>query len=259
MRDDGTAWPSCEPCMYTAQASFYNERKFETYNQPRRMPNPPRQNRSSGPKCRDCENHTNWNRKDRQYFVRCYSCFRKNNTNGQAATTEQQPRRSRSNNFGRDTRPSTYANAARRNSYTGRRNINEFRNNQRYDPSCYRVAVRVKNRSKTAEITGLFDTGCNIDVVSRKACDELRISHLIKPCHSTATVVDGAPVTITGRVTATVHIGNVPYTSEFSVIEHISQYDMMVGTKFMETSGLLGDIFSATQNKLGADNVTRGN
>ena len=117
----------------------------------------------------------------------------------------------------------------------------------------------MKNRSKTAEITGLFDTGCNLDVISRKACTELGISHLIKPCKNTASVVDGAQVTITGTVYATVQIGHVPYTAEFSVIEHINGYDMMVGTKFMESSGLLNDIFSATQKKLGSENVTKGN
>jgi len=259
LRDDGTAWPSCETCMYTAQASFYNERKFGTYNQPRRAATPMRQNQASSPKCRDCENNTNWNRIARQYFDRCYPCFRKSKSDRRSQPNDQEPRRSRSNNFGRDVRPTTYANAARRNSYSRKRNINEFRTNRNYDPTCYRVAVRVRNLSKRAEITGLFDTGCNVDVVSRKACTELGIAHLIEPCNSTATVVDGAPVNITGRVRATVHIGNVQYTSEFSVIEHMSQYDMMVGTKFMQTSGLMKDILTATQDKLGAENVTRGN
>ena len=120
-------------------------------------------------------------------------------------------------------------------------------------------AVRVQNQAKTADITGLLDTGSNVDVISRKACDELQISHLIRPCNRTARVVDGAPLTITGKVHTTVHIGNVPYTSNFSVIDRIYDHDMMVGTKFMKTSGLLDDIFSATRTKLGAENVTRGN
>ena len=121
------------------------------------------------------------------------------------------------------------------------------------------MGIRVSNAAKTADITGLFDTGCNVDVISRKACDELGLSHLVRPCRETATVVDGAPVKITGRVKAKVFIGKIPYTSEFSVINHISQYDMMVGTKFMKASGLLEDIFTATESRLGAENVKRGN
>ena len=259
VRDDGTAWPSCESCMYAFQPKTQNVEKFQTYNKPRQSSNYQQPSRNTGRKCRDCDAGTEWNRRSSQYFVRCYDCFQKFKQGQRKDNFEQQPRRSTSNNFGRNMRPTSYANAARKRSNFNRNNINEFRTNRPYDPKCYRVAVRVKNRSKTAEITGLFDTGCNLDVISRKACTELGISHLIKPCRNTASVVDGAQVTITGTVYATVQIGNVPYTSEFSVIEHINGYDMMVGTKFMESSGLLNDIFSATQKKLGTENVTKGN
>ena len=259
LRDDGTAWPSCEKCMFTSQSNFYNEHKFGTYNKPRRTNYYRDQQVRQGNKCRHCNNQTNWNYRQKRYFTTCLKCFQKSKSARGINRNNTQVRRSISNNFGRNPGFGTYAGAVRKDLNRPNRSINEFRTNRRYDPNCYRVAVRVQNLAKTAEITGLFDTGCNVDVISRKACEELRISHLIKSCNSTATVVDGAPVTITGRVRATVHIGKVPYTSEFSVIEHISQYDMMVGTKFMKSSGLLQDIFSATQNKLGVENVTRGN
>ena len=262
LRDDGTAWPSCGSCMYANRSSASSGIKQTTYNKPRQSTNykPAYQQRSSNC-CLDCKAETQWNTRSRKYFVRCLECHRRN---------VQQRRDTRASNYTHTrehvpkfqprNRPNSYADAAKRTSSTYRRDhINEFKARQPYNPRCYRVAVRVKNRSQTAEVTGLFDTGCNLDVISRKACAELRISHLIKPCRRTASVVDGAPVNITGKVYATVHIGDVPYTSEFSVIEHMAGYDMMVGTKFMETSGLLQAIFSATQQKLGANNVRKGN
>ena len=262
LRDNGQPWPSCESCMFSTKTAA-DAVKSEIYSSPRQAPRNKvfrRAERQHIPTCRDCGVKSRWNPRSRNYYARCYQCFQKHRTTRNSAPfkpamTERTPSRT---TFSKGSPRRSYADVTRERRYPTR-SINKFRVPRHYDPSCYRLVVRVKNRAKTAEITGLFDTGCNVDLISRSACNELGISHLIKPCHHSASVVDGAKVHITGKVYTTVHIGDIPYTKEFDVIENIKEYDMMVGTKFMERTGLLQDILSATQNKLGRENVIKGN
>ena len=266
MRENGTPWPSCKSCMYTTQQYEDKIQKMSTYNKPRQTARIPFSKHSSdsskSSNCCDCNVTTRWNPRSRRPYLRCYDCyqkFRRNQNVNNYRQTDGQKQHSMHGNIRSQNR--SYANVTKRAvpRVNRERNINDFRTNRRYNPKCYRLLVRVQNKSRTASITGLFDTGCNIEVISRRACRELRIDHLIKPCNRSAKVVDGKEVKIVGKVNTTVFIGKVPYTSEFSVIDHIHGDDMMVGTKFMEQSGILNDIFQTTQNMLGEENVTKGN
>ena len=122
------------------------------------------------------------------------------------------------------------------------------------------MSVKVSNRNKNNPIKGLLDTGCNTEALSLNACRKLGIGHLIdRNVYSTAKGVDDRDLGVLGEVKATLHIGDVPYTSSFQVLSDISGYDMMIGTRFMLSNDLMETIFAAAQDKLGKENVIRGN
>ena len=250
-RDDGRAWPACEECFY---AFAYDKQKV--YNAPRQPATEPRSNVT---RCVDCDVKTAVNPRTRRPYLRCQDCFDRNRPKfDKFRSTQRRPFQARRAPQGNNTFP----NARRTNSYARRDNnhrVNEFKSRAWFNPKCYRMATKVQNSERTAAVTGLIDTGCNTEVISRKACRELGITKDIQPRNSYASVVDGEKLLIVGSVLASVYVGDVKYTGEFSVIDHIEDYDMMVGTSFMKQSGLLNDIFEAAKNRLGESNVRKGN
>ena len=250
-RDDGRAWPACEACFY----AFAHDNQ-KVYNAPRQAATEPRPTMT---RCVDCDVKTAVNPRTRRPYLRCQDCFDKNRPKfDKFRTAQRRPfqarRAAQGNNSFPDTRR-TNSNPRRDNNHR----VNEFKSRAWFNPKCYRMATKVQNSGRTAAVTGLIDTGCNTEVISRKACHELGIAKDIRPRNSYASVVDGEKLLIVGSVLASVYVGDVKYTAEFSVIDHIEDYDMMVGTSFMKQSGLLNDIFEAAKNRLGESNVRKGN
>ena len=257
-RDDGSMWPTCEECFYAFDSrprppSKNDLYRNKTYAAPRQPAFNPR-NRST--RCLDCQVETVTNPRTGRPYSRCQGCFLKNRN---IFTNNNQYARSgvRRRPPGRDSFESSRSNAWRRPSF--RKNIHEFKAYAPFNPKCYRMAMKVSNSDKSKAVTGLFDTGCNTEVISRKACQELGISHMIRPRKDHATGVDGKALSIVGSVTADVWIGKLKYTGDFSVIDRMANYDCMVGTSFMKKSGMLDQIFEAAKDKLGEDNVRKGN
>ena len=91
-----------------------------------------------------------------------------------------------------------------------------------------------------------------------QACYNLGITHLIKPGNATVTLADKSKVSV-GRVTTTLNVGTVPYHSTFLVLPEIDEYDMMIGTKFLQANQMMGKIRKLMQDTLGAENVFSGN
>ena len=88
----------------------------------------------------------------------------------------------------------------------------------------------------------------------------LGIENLInRNSRSKARGVDDRDLGVIGEVEATLNVGDIPYRSKFQVLDVISGYDMMIGTRFMLSNDLMHKIFEAAQQTLGKNNVTRGN
>ena len=138
--------------------------------------------------------------------------------------------------------------------------IYELSHGRNFDEKRYRMSVTVTNQNKKRPIKALFDTGCNTEVLSLKACRMLGIENLInKNSRSKARGVDDRDLGVIGEVEVTLNVGDIPYRSKFQVLDVISGYDMMIGTRFMLSNDLMHKIFEAAQQTLGKNNVTRGN
>ena len=138
--------------------------------------------------------------------------------------------------------------------------IYELSHGHNFDEKRYRMSVTVTNQNKKRPIQALLDTGCNTEVLSLKACRMLGIEHFInKNSRSKARGVDDRDLGVIGEVEATLNVGDIPYRSKFQVLDVISGYDMMIGTRFMLSNDLMQRIFEAAQQTLGKNNVTRGN
>ena len=124
------------------------------------------------------------------------------------------------------------------------------------------MMVRVQNSDRNHDITGLLDTGCNVDVISKHGCHDLGIDGSIKYCSKNqykASGVDGHRLPVIGTIRTKLYIGDVPYETEFQVLDHIQGYDMMIGTQFMKANGILNDIYECVSRRLGDSNVRKGN
>ena len=138
--------------------------------------------------------------------------------------------------------------------------IYELSQGRNFDEKRYRMSVKVTNQNKKRSIQALFDTGCNTEVLSLKACRALGIEHQInRNLRSKARGVDDRDLGVIGEVEVTLNVGDIPYKSKFQVLDVISGYDMMIGTRFMLSNDLMLRIFQAAQETLGKNNVSRGN
>ena len=64
---------------------------------------------------------------------------------------------------------------------------------------------------------------------------------------------------VVGSVKATLHVGNVPYTNTFPVLNKIADFDVMIGTRFMQSADLMTKVVDLMKDNLGAENVERTN
>jgi len=124
-----------------------------------------------------------------------------------------------------------------------------------FNPDRYRLKTKVFSKDKRRTLDGLIDTGCNTDALSLEACQKLGIDRDIKSESRLAAGVDGKPLKIIGTVDATVYVGKVPYTSTFPVLSNISGFDVMIGTKFLNSSHLMAKVVDLMKNNLGSENV----
>ena len=127
-----------------------------------------------------------------------------------------------------------------------------------FDPDRYRMHVKVSNQDNTKSTRALIDTGANNEVLSLQACYDLGITHLVQNDIEDIILADGSSACV-GKVTTTLNIGNVPYTSNFLVMDRVDGYGMMVGTKFMQSRDLMEKMMTIFQESLGYNNVQRGN
>ena len=123
----------------------------------------------------------------------------------------------------------------------------------------YRMKAKVFNSDKSKVVSGLIDTGCNTDALSLNACKHLGIENQIQPHHSLATGVDGHNLKVVGSVFATLNIGDVKYTNTFPVLEKIDSFDVMIGTRFMQSTDLMTKVVDLMKDSLGPNNVERVN
>ena len=121
------------------------------------------------------------------------------------------------------------------------------------------MKAKVFNSDKSKVVSGLIDTGCNTDALSLNACKHLGIENQIQPHHSLATGVDGHNLKVVGSVFATLNIGDVKYTNTFPVLEKIDSFDVMIGTRFMQSTDLMTKVVDLMKDSLGPNNVERVN
>jgi len=137
--------------------------------------------------------------------------------------------------------------------------IRRVKQRNKFNADRYRMKAKVFNSDKSKCLDALLDTGCNTDALSLDACKKLGIDSDIERKPSLATGVDGHNLSVVGAVKATVHVGNVPYTSTFPVLEKIDGFDVMIGTKFMQSASLMTKVVDLMKDNLGAENVERTN
>ena len=137
--------------------------------------------------------------------------------------------------------------------------IGKVRKRSKFNPDRYRVKTKVFNRNRSKCLHALLDTGCNTDALSLDACKQLGIANDIVPERSLATGVDGHNLNVVGSVKATFHVGNVPYTNTFPVLNKIADFDVMIGTRFMQSADLMTKVVDLMKDNLGAENVERTN
>jgi len=137
--------------------------------------------------------------------------------------------------------------------------IRKVKKHNKFNPDRYRMKAKVFNSDKTRHLEGLLDTGCNTDAFSLDACKKLGIAENIKRKDSLASGVDGHNLKVIGSVKATVHVGDVPYTSTFPVLDKIEGFDVMIGTKFMQSVNLMTKVVDLMKDNLGCENVERTN
>jgi len=235
-RPSGTLWPYCQPCYEKVFTKRSENKKI--FAQPR----------VSAAVCEVCKGPVT-NGPSGRPFKKCSNCFNRSKTKNFNIKTYSEVLLENVDNL-------LVRQAAEA---VGADSICEVSDSNKFDPARYRIRVKVSNSKKNKSVKGLLDSGCNTEALSMAACRKLGISHLIKPTKSSAKGVDDRKLPVVGEVDALLNIGNIAYKNTFQVLKNISGYDMMIGTRFMNSNSLMENIFKATENSLGQENVERGN
>ena len=279
-RANGDLWKTCESCFYGAVAK---EQQHNVLENPKSIGNKftgyestnhragSKPDLYSGPsksaiihRCIDCGSTVRTG-PDRKPYSRCQSCYRQYRQSRYFPTrtnytrefqNQKQPYRGSQS---RNSRPSTYADATRpprpRTSFRQTRVKNVQRPGQM-------IEVNVRNRLDSKQISGLLDTGCSDDVLTLKACRKLGIDHLIQPVSqytSGPIQADGSQLKVVGTVSVDILVGKAPYQQKFTVLEHMPNHDIMIGTKFLDSKGILNQIYDVVGENLGYNNIRKGN
>ena len=247
-KKSGGFYPHCREC-------FKNKVQGQKQNL---YSNPPVQAESA--KCSVCKrSHRNMNQSGKP-FPTCYDCFqdsRKKKSIGDISKWNNVQAKPAINSCKvslqevKNEMTKTYALAIDANE------IFEVTTNS-YDPDRYRMNVKVTTTDGSKSTRALIDTGANNEVLSLQACYDLGLTHLIEKDVEKVTLADGTTATVR-KLTTTLNIGAVPYTSTFLVMDSIDGYGMMVGTQFLQSKDMLNEIQKVFEDTLGRDNVGRGN
>ena len=135
-----------------------------------------------------------------------------------------------------------------------------FETASKYSQKDYRMHVTATDSAKRVQMKGLIDTGANSDVLSLNTCRKLGILHLIDRNRKKLTLgVNGQSIGAVGTVYTTLLVGDVPYTANFTVLQHISSFDIIFGTRFLSQSKLMDRIYNLVENGVGHRNISKGN
>ena len=262
--------PKCQKCNAEPQrkksGGFYPHcgncfRNKVQISKPNLYSSPPVHSDASRPICRVCrKNKCNIDRSGSP-FPSCYDCSQNRNSNRgiggvqkwsnvQAKPAINSCKISLDDVKGGMTKNAALAVAANE--------IYEVTKRNSFDPDRYRMHVKVSNEDGSKSTRALIDTGANNEVLSLQACYDLGITHLIDNRKENVTLADGSEACV-GKLTTTLNIGDVPYTSTFLVMDKIDGYGMMVGTQFMQSKDLMEEMFKMFENSLGRGNIGRGN
>ena len=262
--------PKCQKCNSEPQrkksGGFYPHcgncfRNKVQISKPNLYSSPPVHSDASRPICRVCrKNKCNIDRSGSP-FPSCYDCSQNRNSNRgiggvqkwsnvQAKPAINSCKISLDDVKGGMTKNAALAVAANE--------IYEVTKRNSFDPDRYRMHVKVSNEDGSKSTRALIDTGANNEVLSLQACYDLGITHLIDNRKENVTLADGSEACV-GKLTTTLNIGDVPYTSTFLVMDKIDGYGMMVGTQFMQSKDLMEEMFKMFENSLGRGNIGRGN
>jgi hypothetical protein len=127
-----------------------------------------------------------------------------------------------------------------------------------YDPERYRMHVDVSDKQQNCTLKGLIDTGANTEVLSYDACKKLGIVDQITETGDAAYGV-GGKLNVLGNVSTTIYVGDIGYTASFQVIDHISGFDIMIGTRFLNRTDVMHKIHRVVSDVVGAQHVSQGN
>ena len=252
-RPGGSFHPYCQEC-YINNFQKKPHQKFPTYNSPQIS-------RKGAQKCSDCNNPTFMSRTGQamQRCSKCYQDFRSSqNVNKRVNISSYNEIINRgTEEIGIDQIDDivmrSQVAAIKVESIRKVNNVCAFRSDR------YRMRAKVFNADKTKVVSGLIDTGCNTDALSLDACKELEIAHLIQKRSSPTTGVDGKALDVVGTVEATLNIGNVRYTNRFPVLNRMDGFDIMIGTRFLQSADVMTKVVDLMKDTIGSDNVTRTN
>jgi len=250
---NGKPFAFCDPC-HRARRRSQSYQRDPVYNKPP-------VSRKTGAKCLDCNKEPTRNRNG-SFFARCHDChdkFIQNKFSGRSlqvnafddvigGQAEQIEIDQIEDQVQRSQFLAIDVNA-----------IRKVKRKNRFNPDRYRVKAKVFNKDKSRCLDALLDTGCNTNALSLDACKKLGIDSDIEHKPSLATGVDGHNLKVIGSVDATIHVGKVLYTSSFPVQDKIDGFDVMIGTKFMQSQNLMAKVIDLMKENLGAENVERTN
>ena len=204
--------------------------------------------KSATPYCRDCKTELDYHSRKHGFSKckRCYSFSRQSKLNSVQIRSKRVDIDQISNDLHR-----SQAKAI------GAEKIFELSSKLNYNPTRYRMIAKITNKIGYPTLEGLIDTGCNVEAMSLDACKKLH--HNIKPSTSTAPSVEGRPIEVIGSIHTTLLIGKVSYESTFQVLRHIEDYDMMIGTRFLQSNDLMPKVVSLMRDALGFEHVKLGN
>ena len=262
-RPNGTPWNYCQECYINVIKRKPNQRLSYPRQPHQRQPiyNAPPVSRASSGKCRDCNRPASIGKYGNP-MPRCRDCFSKYRSsqvpNGRINISAYH------DVINRDTEEigiDQVENAITRSQILAI-NVDSIRKVNKlcaFNADRYRMRSKVFNADKTKVVNGLIDTGCNTDALSLDACKSLGIAHLIQSHTAPATGVDGHDLQVIGSVIATLNIGNVRYTNSFPVLDKIDGFEVMIGTRFMQSANLMTKVVDLMKDTLGPDNVEKVN
>ena len=123
----------------------------------------------------------------------------------------------------------------------------------------YRIIADCKLENQSTK--GLIDSGSCDNLVSVQLLERLGIHHMID--RSRCKYVSGFDGTISktrGSIdNLNIDVGNFRYDGNFTVVEDLSTYDLLLGVPFLEDTGIYADLKTSITNTCGQQAIGLGN